>query len=92
MVLVETFNVQWMKIRLLSHQVCLIKINLLIDISFCRKNENKSNEFIKKLHHFTNGKYRVSTNWIKKKVKSLFLLKDNNIYPACKIYHGFMLL
>ena len=61
---------------------------LLIDIPFCEKNESKSKDFIKKFHHFTNGKYRISIKWITKKVKSLFPLKDKNIYPACKIYHG----
>ena len=64
------------------------KLFLLIDIPFCEKNENKSKDFIKKFHHFTNGKYRISIKWITKKVKSLFPLKDKNIYPACKIYHG----
>ena len=60
----------------------------LIDIPFCEKNESKSKDFIKKFHHFTNGKYRISIKWITKKVKSLFPLKDKNIYPACKIYQG----
>lgn len=40
------------------------------------------------MHCFTNEKYRILVNWITKKVKSLFPLRDQNIYPVCKIYHG----
>ena len=66
-----------------------ITINkILTDILFCEKNENKPKDFIKKFHQLTNGKYLVSINWIKKKVKGLFLLKDKKIYLACKIDHG----
>ena len=41
---------------------------ILVDIPFCKKNENKVKDFIKKFHHFTNGKYSISRNWIKKKL------------------------
>jgi len=61
---------------------------ILIEIPFCEKNENKSKDFIRKFHDFTNGKYRLSIKWITKKVQSFFPLKDKNIYPSCKIYEG----
>ena len=64
------------------------KPSICADIPFCEKNENKSTNFIKKFHPFTNGKYRISINWITKKVKGLFPLKDKNIYPVGKIYDG----
>ena len=63
-----------------------IKVFILIDIPSCEKNEKKkSKDFIKKFHHFTNGKYHVLIYWITKKVKSLFPFKNKNIYPDCKI-------
>ena len=42
----------------------------------------------KKFHRLTNGKYRISIKWITKKAKRLFPLKDKDICPACKLYHG----
>ena len=42
----------------------------LTDIPFCKKNENKSKDFIKKFHHFTPDKYLFSIKWITKKAKS----------------------
>ena len=51
----------------------------LIDIPFCEENENKYKEFITKFNHSLNGKFRVLVNWITKKVKRLFRLKDKNI-------------
>ena len=58
----------------------------LIDIPFCEKTKYKSNDFIKKFHHLTNGKY-ISIHCIRNKVKRLFPLKHNNIYLACNIYY-----
>ena len=65
---------------------------ILTDILFCEKNENKSKGFIKIFYHFKNAIYSISINWITKKVKSLFPLKDKNIHPPCKIYHGLCLV
>ena len=59
-----------------------------IYIPFCGKKENKFKDFIKKFHHFTEGKHRISIHWITEKVKSLFPLKDKNIYLDCVFYHG----
>lgn len=61
---------------------------IVIDILFCEEKENKYKDFITKFNHPTNGKCCISVNWITKKVKRLFQLKDKNIYPECKIYHG----
>lgn len=47
----------------------------LIDIKYFEKNENISKGFIKTFYHFTNGRHRISINWIIKEVKSLFPLK-----------------
>ena len=60
----------------------------LIDVPFCEKNKNKSKDFIKNFYHVTIGQFRISIYWITKKVKSLFPLKDKNIFPTYKIYHG----
>ena len=61
---------------------------ILIEIPFCERNENKSKDFLRKFHDFTNSKYRISIKWITKKVKGFFPLKDKNMYPSCKIYEG----
>ena len=39
----------------------------------CEK-DNKSKNFINKLHHFANGKYHISLLWITNKIKNLFPL------------------
>lgn len=43
----------------LSLQSCLMKIDTLIDISFCEKDENKLRDFVKRFDHFTKGKYCI---------------------------------
>ena len=40
------------------------------------------------LQQFTGKKYDMAVKWLTKKVKSLFLLKDCNLHPSCKIYKG----
>ena len=61
---------------------------ILIEIPFCERNENKSKDFIRKFHEFTDSKFKISIKWITKKVKSFFPLKDKNMYPSCKVYQG----
>ena len=63
------------------------KSKILIEIPYCEKNEKVSKQFIKKFYEFTN-KFEIIIRWITKKVKQLFKLKDDNPYPACKIYKG----
>ena len=65
---------------------------IFIENPFCEKNENKSNNFINKFHHFTNGKYRISINWITKKVNSLFQLKKFFFQPATFMIHNGIIL
>ena len=64
-----------------------VKAFIFIGFSFCEK-KIKFKNFIKKIHLFTNVKNCISINWITKKIKSLFLLKDMSIYPSCKVYCG----
>ena len=53
------------------------------------KNNNRSKDLIKELHHCTNRKNRISINWIAKKNNTpLFPLKVENINLISKICHG----
>ena len=60
----------------------------LLKLPFCEQNELKSKDFIKKCHKFTNNNFRLAISWKTRKIKSLFKIKDKNLYPACKIYYG----
>ena len=59
---------------------------LHLEIPYCEQNEIASKRFIKKFHQFTGQKYDMAVKWLTKKVKSVFPLKDRNLYPSCKIY------
>ena len=61
---------------------------LLLEIPYCEQNVIASKLFIKKFHQFNDEKYGIAVKWLKKKVKSLFPLKDRNLHPSCKIYKG----
>ena len=62
---------------LITHQVYLTKINYCCNVYInLWKNENRSKDFVKKFHYFTNAKYHISINWITKKVNSLFLSQE----------------
>ena len=62
---------------------------LLLYLPYCINNEKKSKDFIKKFHHFTNESFKIAISWKTRKIQSLFNnIKDKNLYPACKIYHG----
>ena len=52
------------------------------------KMKQKSKDFIKKFHKFTNNNLRLAVSWKTRKMKRLFKIKDKNLYPACKIYYG----
>ena len=41
---------------------------------------------MKNFNKFTNDKYDVRINWLTRKMKTLFKLKDPCIHPACNIY------
>ena len=40
---------------------------ILIEITFCDRNENKPKGFIRKFHEFTNNKPKISINGLRKK-------------------------
>ena len=45
-------------------------------------------KILSKISPFHKWKIPISMKRTTKKAKSLFPFKDENIYPACKIYHG----
>ena len=61
---------------------------IIIEVSFCTKNEVSSKQFMRKFHNFTGSKFDLRIKWITRKTKTLFKLKDKCVHPACKIYHG----
>ena len=63
------------------------KSSNLLKLPFCKQNELKPKDFIKKFHKFTNDNLRLAFSWKARKMKSLFKIKDKNQYPACKIYY-----
>ena len=66
----------------------LPKPSISLKIPYCSTNEVASKRFINKFHSFTDNKFHLNITWVTRKVKSLFVLKDKNPYPACKIYEG----
>ena len=60
----------------------------LVEIPFCELNEKRVSTFRKKFICFTNDSYDLNVVWKIKKVRSFFSLKDKNLHPSCKIYHG----
>ena len=64
------------------------KLFVLLKFPFCEQNELKSKDFIKYFHKFTNNNFRLAISWKTRKMKTLFKIKDKNLYPACKIYYG----
>ena len=64
------------------------KLFVLQELPFCKQNEIKSKDFIRKFHKFTNNNFRLAISWKTRKMKMLFKIKDKNLYPVCKIYYG----
>ena len=64
----------------------IAKESILVEFPYYPQNELVAKRFLSKFHQFTNQKFQVTIKWITKKVKSLFSLKYNNLYPACLIY------
>ena len=60
---------------------------ILLKLPLCEQNEVKSKDFIKKFHKFTNNNFWLAISWKTRKMKTLFKIKDKNLYPACKIYY-----
>ena len=63
------------------------KLFVLLKLLFCEQNEVKSKYFIKKFHKYTNNSFRLAISWKPRKMKTLFKMKEKNLYPACKIYY-----
>ena len=61
---------------------------IMVEIPYCEENEKKSKDFIKKFHSFTGDTFKLLITWKTRKIKTLFPIKDKNLYPSCKIYHG----
>ena len=59
---------------------------ILIEITYCEKNETHSQRFLKKFDKLTNDFYEIKIKWITKKMKNLFRLKIKNPHPACVVY------
>ena len=64
------------------------KLFVLQELPFCKQNEIKSKDFIKKFHKFTNNNFRLAISWKTRKMKMLFKTKDKNLHLACKTYYG----
>ena len=61
-------------------------LNFCAEIPYCLKNENSSKQFSKKFDEFSDNKFDVKIEWLTKKVKTLFGVKDKSLHQACKIY------
>ena len=57
-------------------------------IPFCRKNENLSQTFLRKLKFFIGDSCDIFLIWNTTKIRTLFPLKDKNVHPHCLIYEG----
>ena len=64
------------------------KPTIRIRLPFCRKNENLSKIFLKKLFSFTGDSFKIFIIWNTHKIRTLFPLKDRNLHPHCIIYEG----
>ena len=66
----------------------MVKESILVEFQYCPQNELVAKRFLSTFHQLANQKFQVNIKLITKKVKSLFSLKDKNLYPACQIYKG----
>ena len=64
------------------------KPRIVVEIPFCELNEKRLSICRKKFNYFINDSYDLNVVWKTKKVKSFFALKDKNLHPSCKTYHG----
>ena len=53
----------------------------MFEIHYCSENELVAKRFLHKFHEFTKNIYDVSIEWVTRKVKSLFSLKDKTRTP-----------
>ena len=59
-----------------------------IQIAHCANDDKICKKFIAKLNKFTNNNYAFSILWKTRKIKSLFSIKDKNIYHSNIVYEG----
>ena len=64
------------------------KSDFYVRIPFCPKNEEISQQFLKKLDYYTKSKYNFKIVWITRDIRSLFPLKDRVDHMSCVIYQG----
>ena len=61
---------------------------IAIKTLFSNKNEHFSKKFCKKLEFYTNGKVKFNIIWSRRKIKSLFKIKDNVKHLSRVVYQG----
>ena len=62
----------------------MVLIEFILKLPFYQKKETKSEHFLKKFHHFTKNNVDIAIILEIKKIKTLFRLKHEELYPACK--------
>ena len=67
----------------------IVKAIIIVEIPFCTNNEVSPKHFMRTFHNFTGIKFDLRNNWITKKTKTHFKLKDKCVHPVCKIYPVF---
>ena len=67
------------------------KISFL-QVLFCEANKKSLKNFLKKFYNFTTEKFKLIIRRKTRNLKSLFLLKDKDLHPPCKIYKGISVL
>ena len=56
----------------------------MVEISYCKENEEKSTDFLKKTRNFTGDNFRLVITWKQEKYKHCFLLRTKTLYPSRK--------
>lgn len=56
----------------------------MVEISYCKENEKKSTDFLKKTRNFTGDNFRFVITWKQEKYKHCFLLRTKTLYPSRK--------
>ena len=64
------------------------RVTINVQIPYSTQNEKIQHQFTKKFHDFTNNKYIIRIIWKTRKIKSLFHLKDKNVYPVSYLSWG----
>ena len=62
----------------------ILREAIFLEFPYWPQNSLVSKLLLTTFHQFTNQKYQSTINWIAKKVKALFSLKDKSPYPQPK--------